>query len=82
MPRHKHSGAVSNMKCNTQNQYPWCELTREVQHLKIQAMRSCQTFHSAPQPNSPLHADAKTGHAFGIFMAGFCTLRPHGLRRR
>jgi len=46
-------------------------LTREVQHLKIQAMRTCQTFHSAPQPNSPLHADAKTGHAFGIFVAGF-----------
>lgn len=36
-------------------------LTREVQYLKIQAASTCQTFHSAPQTNSPLHADAKTG---------------------
>lgn len=57
-------------------------LTRKVKHLKLQAMRTLQTFHSSPQPNSPLHADAKTGHAFGIFMAGFCALRPIGLRRR
>lgn len=46
-------------------------LILEVQHLAIQTMRTCQTFHSAPQPNSALHADAKAGHAFGIFVAGF-----------
>jgi hypothetical protein len=56
-------------------------LTAEVQHPK-QAMLSSKTFHSAPQPNCTLHADAKTGHAFGIFMASFCALRPYGLRRR
>ena len=59
-----------------------CGLTCEVQHPQFQAMLSSKTVHSVPQPNCTLHADAKTGHAFGIFMAGFCTLRPYGLRRR
>ena len=36
----------------------------------------------APQPNCQVNADATKGHAFGIFMALGCTLRPHGLRRR
>lgn len=36
----------------------------------------------AQPPNSALHADAKTGHAYGIFMAVYCTLRPYRLRRR
>jgi hypothetical protein len=39
-------------------------------------------FHFAPQPNCQVNADATKGHAFGIFMAPGCALRPGGLRRR
>lgn len=41
-----------------------------------------KTFHSAPQPNCQVNSDATKGHAFGIFMALGCALRPAGLRRR
>jgi hypothetical protein len=41
-----------------------------------------QGCHFAPQPNCRFNADAKAGHAFGIFMASFGALRPGGLRRR
>ena len=41
-----------------------------------------QTFHYAPQPNCQFNANATKGHAFIIFMALGCALRPAGLRRR
>ena len=41
-----------------------------------------KTFHSAPQPNCALHADANMGHRFAILMAHVGALRPVGLRRR
>lgn len=44
--------------------------------------RTFKTFHSAPQPNCQVNADANTGHGFAIFMACVGTLRPCGLRRR
>ena len=31
-----------------------------------------------PLPNLALNADANMGHAFGIFMAHVCALRPFG----
>ena len=34
------------------------------------------TFHYAPQPNWSVNADATMGHAFGMFMAHGCALRP------
>ena len=45
-------------------------------------MRTKTLFHSAPQPNRRLNADANTGHGFAIFTASIGTLRPIGLRRR
>ena len=54
------------MKCNIQNA----------------GIRITKTFHSAPQPNCQVNADATKGHAFGILMALGCALLPHGLRRR
>ena len=57
-------------------------LAREVQHSKTTGSRNAKTFHSAPQPNCQVNADANTGHGFAIFMACVGALRPGGLRRR
>ena len=57
------------------------ESIAEVPH-KNADNRTFKTFHSAPQPNCQVNADATKGHAFGIFMALGCALRPDGLRRR
>jgi hypothetical protein len=58
-----------------------CTLTHEAQHQNA-GRSAIKTFHSAPQPNCQVNADATKGHAFGILMALGCALRPHGLRRR
>jgi hypothetical protein len=53
-----------------------------MEKLKTTSHGNIKTFHSAPQPNCQVNADATKGHAFGIFMTLGCALRPGGLRRR
>ena len=51
---------------------------RKVQEQESLCVRTMKTFHSAPQPNCQVNADANTGHAFGIFMACVGALRTFG----